>query len=79
MRGRNKELYDGRTIEVDGLSCKLYEVTIPDTEKAQDFYAEKKTVYTYIIPHGPATFYEVFSSRGDYIGRVSPSIRCDRV
>lgn len=79
MRGKNPELHDLRTIDVDGTKAILYEVSIPDTRKAQKFFNEKDTVYKYKIPNGPVTFYEVFSPGGEYIGRVSQAIRCDRV
>ena len=79
MRGDNPELHDLQTIEAHGNTHTLYEVTIPDTSKALEFYGKTDRKGHDTIPIGPATYSEIYRQDGKYIGRVSKAILCERV
>lgn len=77
MRADNPELDDLQTIEAHGFTHTLYQVTIPDTSEALEYYGD--TNKERWIPTGPISYYEIYRQDGKYIGRVSKSIRCERV
>lgn len=77
MRAENPELDDLQTIKAHGHTHTLYEVTIPDTSKALEYYSD--TDKEKWIPMGPVSYYEIYREDGRYMGRVSKAIRCERV